>query len=175
MLNLVTLAAGADAVQPRLLGFDAEGWVYWAITIFFVIAFARAKVHRKLLGGLDARIADTRKALDEASAIRAEAEALLVEAQRLFAASTQEAASVLQHARHEAEAIVAKAARDTDETVARRAKMATDKISSAERAAVEMIRARAGNAAIAVATDVIAATHDVAADRGMIAAAIAGI
>ena len=74
------VAAHAEDHGPTLLGLSAEGWVYTGVSIFFIIAFVFFKAHRKILDGLDARIADTRRELDEAATLRAEAEALLVAA-----------------------------------------------------------------------------------------------
>src|SRR3546814_11932660 len=93
--TLELLAAGqAEAAEhgAELLGLGAEGWVYVGITIFFLIAIFRFKAHRKVTEALDARIAATRKSLDEAQAIREEAEALLKEAkaQQIGRASCRE-------------------------------------------------------------------------------------
>jgi len=173
MLSLALLAAGSEAAEPRLLGFDAEGWVWWGITIFF-LAFG-AKIWKSVTGGLDARIAETRKSLDEAAAIRAEAEALLAAAQKQLTESASEAAAIIHTARNEAEGIVAKAETDAALAVSRRERMAQDKIGAAERSAIEFIRTKAGNAAVAVATDVIRADHRGDADRELVGQSIAAI
>ncbi|MFM2410431.1 MAG: hypothetical protein RL481_1259, partial [Pseudomonadota bacterium] len=62
---------------PELLGLGAEGWVYVSVTLFFLIAIFVFKAHRKIADALDAQIAETRRTLDEALAIRTEAEAVL--------------------------------------------------------------------------------------------------
>jgi F-type H+-transporting ATPase subunit b len=173
MLSLITLAAGAEAAEPKLLWLDAEGWVYVALTIFIVVF--GAKIWGAVSGALDSRIADTRRSLDEAQAIRAEAEALLAAAKQQIAASAAEAAAILHTARAEAEGILAKAETDAAATMKRREKMANDKIGAAERAAIEHIRTKAGNAAIAVATDVIRADHRADNDRDLVSGAIAGM
>jgi F-type H+-transporting ATPase subunit b len=165
----------AEHAEATLLGLGPEGWVYAGITLFFLIAVFGAKAHRQLLGALDAQIAETRKSLDEAAAIRGEAEALLASAKEQQAASAKEAVEILTHAQHEAETIVAKAKADTADLVARRAKMAQDKISAAERAAVEALRARTAEAATSAARGLIAAQHDAKADKGLVDEAIAGL
>jgi F-type H+-transporting ATPase subunit b len=165
----------AEHAEATLLGLGPEGWVYAGITLFFLIAIFGAKAHRQLLGALDAQIAETRKSLDEAAAIRGEAEALLASAKKQQAASTKEAVEILTHAQHEAETIVAKAKADTADLVARRAKMAQDKISAAERAAVEALRARTAEAATSAARGLIAAQHDAKSDKGLVDEAIAGL
>lgn len=173
MLTLALLAAGSEAAEPRLLGLDAEGWVYAGITIFF-LAFG-SKIWKSVTTGLDTRIAETRKTLDEAAAIRDEAEALLAAAQKQLADSAAQASAILHTARNEAEGIVTKAEADAALAVSRREKMAQDKIGAAERTAIEHIRTRAGNVAIAVATDVIRADHRSDADRNLVVESIAAI
>ena len=82
---------------------------------------------------------------------------------------------MLDHARTEAEAIVAKAEADTAVTLARREKMATDKIGAAERAAVSELRAKTAEAATAAARSLIAANHNAKADKALVDEAIGGI
>ena len=176
MINLLTLAAAAaPEAEPTLLGLDAEGWVYVGITIFFVLAIFGAKAHLKLRDALDAHIANASKALDEASAIRAEAEGFLAQAKAKLEACTKDAAQMLHQAGVEADALIAKAESDTAEIVARREKMAHEKIATAERAAVEQLRVRAGTAAIGTAGDVIAKTHGSGADKALVDEAIAAL
>jgi len=166
---------GGEHHGPTLLGLDAEGWVYTGITIFILIAIFVMKAHKQIIAGLDAQIAETRKSLDEAAAIRIEAEALLADAKAKQKASAKDAAALLAHAKSEADAIVAKAETDTADLVARRSKMANDKIAAAERAAVEALQARAARAATAAATALIAGSHDAKADKGLVDEAIAAI
>ncbi|MFM5917152.1 MAG: hypothetical protein ACKOOL_06420 [Novosphingobium sp.] len=179
-LNLLAAAAehGAEAgehAEATLLGLGPEGWVYAGITIFFVIAIFFAKAHRQVLGALDAQIAETRRSLDEAQTVRAEAEALLASAKQQQAQAAKDAEGIVAHARHEAEAIVAKAEVDSTELVARREKMAQDKISAAERAAIEQLRAKAASAAASAARVLIADGHDAKADKALVDGAIAGL
>ena len=166
-----TLADGgvhASEHGPQLLGFDAEGWVYVGLTIFFLIAIFVAKAPQKIAQALDARIAETRRTLDEAKAIRAEAEALLAKAQAQTAASAGDAAAIVAHAEAEAKALLAEAEVHANTLTERRAKMAVDKIVAAERAAVAEVRAKAVDTAIAAATAIIARQHDGSADRDLI-------
>ena len=83
MITILADAANAD----RMLGLDATQWVYVGVSIFFILAFAVGKVHKKIAEGLDAQIADKRKALDEAAAIRSEAEKMLKAAKMQLNAS----------------------------------------------------------------------------------------
>lgn len=169
-------AAGHAADHgPTLLGLSAEGWVYVSITLFFLIAIFVMKAHKQIAAGLDARIAETRRSLDEAQAIRAEAEALLSDAKAKQAAAAKEAAGIIAHAKDEAGSIVAKAQADTVDLVARREKMAEDKISAAERSAVDALRAQTADAATTAARDLISAQHGAKADQALVDKSIAAI
>lgn len=160
---------------PTLLGLGAEGWVYIGLTIFLLLAIFVAKAPKRIADALDARIADTRRQLDEAKAIRAEAEALLAEAKKRHAASAGDAASIVVHAEQEAAALLAKAETDAAELIARRGQMAEDKIAAAERAALAEVRAKVADAATRAAAAIIADTHGASADKPLVDKAIAGL
>ncbi|RHW17962.1 hypothetical protein D1610_05505 [Sphingomonas gilva] len=161
--------------HPTLLGLGAEGWVYVGLTIFFLLAIFVMKAPRKIAAALDQRIADTRRELDEAKAIRAEAEALLADAKARQAASAGDAEAIIAHAQTEAEGLLAKAETDAADLMARRAKMAEDKIAAAERSAIAEVRAKAAAAAAAAAAELIAQRHDAGADKAIVDRTIAGL
>ena len=175
MLSEAAGAIGHEEEGPTLLGLGAEGWVYVGLTIFLLLAIFYAKAPQKIAEALDARIANTRRQLDEAKAIRAEAEALLADAKQRSAASAGDAAAIVAHAEAEAKAMLAKAESDATDLMARRAKMAEDKIGAAERAAIAEVRQRAADAATMAATAIIAQGHDAAADQPLIDRTIAGL
>ena len=174
-LTLLSAAAHGAEHEATLLGWGPESWVYASMTIFFLLAIFGAKAHRQVLGALDAQIAETRRTLDEAKAVRKEAEGLLANAKQQQAAAATEAAGIVAHASSEANAIVAKAQEDSTLLVARREKMAQDKIGAAERAAVEHLRAQTASSAAGAARTLIAAGHNAAADRPLVDAAIASL
>jgi F-type H+-transporting ATPase subunit b len=149
-----------------------EFWVYAGLTIFILLAIFVAKAPKKIADALDARIAETRRTLDEAKAIRAEAEALLARAEAQTKASAGDAAAIIAHAEAEAETLIGEAKAQAVDLTARRAKMAEDKIAAAERAAVADIRARAASVAAGVAAQVIVQSHDAKADQGLVDSAI---
>ncbi|MEO6217840.1 MAG: hypothetical protein ABIO86_17565 [Sphingomonas sp.] len=160
---------------PTLLGLGAEGWVYVGITIFLLLAIFVAKAPKRIAEILDQRIADTRRQLDEAKAIRAEAEALLTQAKARNAASAGDAAAIIAHAEAEAKQMLAKAESDSSDLVSRRQKMAEDKIAAAERTAIAEVRAKAADAAARAAATIIADKHDATADKPLIDRTIAGL
>lgn len=165
---------GEHAAAPAFLGMGAGGWVGVAMLAFLVI-LAMKGVHKGITGGLDSKIAEIRKQLDEAKALRAEAEALRKEYSNKIANAEKDAAAMVDHAKLEAEQIVAKAESDSEAMIVRRQKMAEDKISAAERSAVEELRAQAASAAATAAGKLIAEKHDAAADRNLVDQAISGL
>jgi F-type H+-transporting ATPase subunit b len=157
---------------PELLGLSAEGWVYVGLTIFLLLAIFVAKAPKLITDILDARIAETRRTLDEAKAIRSEAEALLATAQAQSKASAGDAAAIINHAEAEAKALLTQAKTHAADLTARRAKMAEDKIGAAERSAIADVRATAASAAASIAAQVITQSHNANADKTLIDGAI---
>lgn len=170
-----TAAHEAAEHGPTLLGLGAEGWVYVSITIFFLIAIVYAKAHRTIVSKLDEQIAETRRELDEAKRVRAEAEALLKETQARRAEVETDAAAMMANAQAEAEDLLAKAEKDSEAMVARREKMAEDQIAAAEREALASVRNEAVRAATAASRKLIVGAHGEAADRALADKVIAGL
>ncbi|MEN9683075.1 MAG: hypothetical protein RLZZ427_826 [Pseudomonadota bacterium] len=166
---------GAEHAEPMAFGFVTPGmWVAASMATLIGIMLLK-KVPSALTSGLDASIAQIKQQLEEAKALRAEAEALRKEYADKIASAEKDAAEMLAHAAHEAEAIVAKAAEDTKAVIARREKMAQDKIEAAERGAIAELRAKAADAAAAAARGLIAENHSAKADKALVDAAIDGI
>ncbi|QQV78113.1 hypothetical protein H5J25_05160 [Sphingomonas aliaeris] len=160
--------------EPAAFGISAPGYV--ALSMLVVIALILWKKVPAMIGRmLDAKIATIRHDLDEAAKLRAEAETQLAEAKTRNAASAGDAAAIVAHAEAEAKAMLAKAEADAAELVARRGKMAEDKISAAERLAIAEVRAHAADAAAKAAASIIAEKHDAAADKAVVDRTIAGL
>ena len=178
---LATLAQaavhGPEALTEgeTVLGLNAEGWVYVSLTIFLIAMVWFGRAHHRLRDALDAKINETRRQLDEATAVRTEAQALLTAAKARDAASAGDAAAIVEQAEHEAAAMLDKAERDATDLIARRARMAEDKIAAAERGAVSDVRALAADAAAGAARSLIVEHHGAAADRAMVDRAISGL
>ena len=173
---LLLLAAGAEGhhVEPGVLGLDSYQWVALAMSVLIGV-FVWKKVPAIITGGLDARIASIRAALDEAKSLRAEAEGLRAEYAARIASAEKDAAAMLASARDEAEAIRARAEADSAAMVARRQRMAEDKIAAAERAAIAEVKAQAVTAAAAASRVLIARAHDGAADKKLADEVIASL
>jgi F-type H+-transporting ATPase subunit b len=147
-----------------------------ALSMLVVIAIILWKRVPAMIGKmLDAKNAAIRTQLDEATALRTEAEAELAEAKKRNASSAKDAAAIVAHAEAEAAAMIAKAEADAADLVKRRARMAEDKIGAAERAAIAEVRAKAADVAVQAAAALIADTHNAAADKPLVDKAIAGL
>jgi F-type H+-transporting ATPase subunit b len=175
MTMLAAGAAEAHEVEPALFGLAGPGFIVAAAMTVLLIIAIKVKVPAMVTGGLDSGIAEIRKQLAEAKALRAEAEALRQQYADRIANAEKDAAAMLAHARTEADAIVAKAEADTTQMIARREKMASDKIEAAERGAIADLRAKAADAATTAARGLIVARHDAGADKGLVDQTIAGI
>lgn len=160
--------------KPAVFGIDATMWVGLAMLALILIVVWK-KVPAAIGGMLDKQIAAIRTRLDEASQLRAEAEALRDEYARKIASVEQEAAAMVAHADQEAQATLAKAKADAEDLIRRRARMAEDKIAAAERAALDDVRARAAEAATRAAGAIIAQKHDATADKALVDQTIAGL
>lgn len=164
----------AKHVEPTLFGFAPYQVVALSMLILILIMIWK-KVPGMITGGLDSRIAAIRTQLDEAKQLRAEAEALRNEYAAKIANAEKDAVAMIAGAQTEADALLAKAEADGQQMVARRKQMAEDKISAAEREAVDEVRNRAATAATVAARGLIADKHDAAADGRLADEVIASI
>ena len=166
---------GGDHPVPFLGGtLDSTFFVGVAMAVFIAILLWK-KIPALITRGLDKQIAAIRSRLDEAAALRAEAEALKAEYHKKAKAADKDAKAMIERAQHEAEAIVAKADADAKALVERRTRLAEEKITAAERAAIDELRATAVAAATRAAEKLIAERHDAAADASLVTQAIAGL
>lgn len=123
--------------------------VFLGILVYF-------KVPSLITGQLDARADGIRKDLDEARALREEAQALLASYERKTRDAHTQADEIVASARSEAEAAGKQARTDLETSVARRLAAAEDQIDSAQKAAVREVRDTAISVAVAAAGEVVA-------------------
>lgn len=175
-LTAAQAAAGLQDhhVDPTALGMTATAWVSLAMVVVIVLLLWK-KVPAAIGASLDKKIAAIRANLDEAAALRADAEKIKAEYEARAKAAAGEAEQMLAHAREEADAILTQARTDAAALIERRGKMAEDKIAAAERSAIAEVRARAANAATVAATRLIADKHDATSDKPLVDSAIEGL
>jgi|SRR6185295_3043944 len=137
---------------------DPEVWVAAAFIIFVVLT-ARP-IGRAIAKGLDGRAAKIKAQLDEARALRDEAERLLAEHQRKQIAAVKEVEAIVARAREQAEHVRRESAANLEAAFARREKMAIDKIAQAEAQAVTDVRNQAVDIAMAAAAKLLKESID---------------
>ncbi len=162
---------GEEHAVPSALGFDATMLVALAMLIVIGLAIWK-KVPAIIAGALDKQIAAIREQLDVATNLRKEAEVIKAEYQAQARQATRDAQAMKIAAEAEAKDIIARAKEDATALIARRGKMAEDKIAAAEAAAIADVRAKAASTAIAAATSLIAQSNDSKAKASLIDAAI---
>lgn len=169
------VADNAGGHGPELLGLNAEGWVYVGLTLFILLAFTVGKAWQKIAAGLDARIAETKRTLDEAEALRNEAGLLLADAKKRHEASAGDATKIVAGAQAEAAAMVKQAEADAKMLIARREQSAKDRITVAERQAIADVRATAVAASAKAAASLIDAKLDASGDKRLVDEAISAL
>jgi F-type H+-transporting ATPase subunit b len=137
--------------------FDPETWVAVAFVIFIAI-LARLGVMRMIGKTLDERGARIKTEIDEATRLRKEAEAVLMQYQRKQKEAEAEAKAIIVSARAEAERLAAEAKVKVEDFIARRTKMAETKIGQAEVQALADVRAAAADAAVTAAERILVDT-----------------
>jgi F-type H+-transporting ATPase subunit b len=152
---------------------DPEFWVAVAAVIFVAVVWKPAR--RVLIGSLDERAVRIRADLDEARKLRDEAGQLLAEYQKKQREAAVEAQAIIDQAQEEAERLAAQSARDLDEALARRTRLAEERIVQAEKKALDEIRAVAIDVALAAAREVIASQIDEERGGALLDAAIAAL
>lgn len=133
---------------------DATDYSFIALILFFALIIYLGVP--KLIGGaLDKRAKNIEDELSEARRLREEAQALLAEYQRKREAAEKEAEEIVASAKQEAERIAEETRVAMKETVARRTKLAEEKIAVAEADAIKQVRNAATAAAIAATEEIL--------------------
>ncbi len=165
-------ALASEHATPSALGFDATMLVALAMLVVLALAIWK-KVPAMIAGALDKQIAGIKQQLDQATALRAEAEAIKAEYEAKAKQATIDAEAMKAGAEEEAKLIVARAKSDATALIGRRTQAAEEKIAAAERAAIADVRKKAASAASAAAAQLIAVHHNAKADAALIDESIA--
>ena len=143
--------------------------------LLFVGVILYLKVPAMLSGMLDKRADGIRDDLNEAKALREEAQTVLASYERKQKEVQEQADRIVAAAKEEATAAGAQARVDLEKSVARRMAAAADQIGSAEAAAIKEVRDQAAAIAVAAARDVIAKQMSAADGNALIDDAIAQV
>jgi len=121
---------------------------------------------------LDDRAEGIKTEIDEARALREEAQTILASFERKHKEVEGQVEGIIEHAKTEAVLAADAAKAELQDSIARRLQAAVDQIASAEEAAVREVKNKAVNIAIAAASEVIAANMSADDAAGLIDDAI---
>lgn len=134
---------------------DATFWAFVALLLFLALVVYLG-VPAMATSALDKRADTIRNDLEEARRLREEAQELLAQYQRQRKDAEREAEDIVAAAKREAKALSEEAERKTTDYVARRTKLAEQKIAQAEAQALAEVKASAVDTAVAAAQRIIA-------------------
>lgn len=153
---------------------DASFWVAVALFLFFGLLIWK-KVPGVIAGVLDKQIATIRAQIEQAKALRNEAQVLLARFEQDQKDAAQMAKDLVVSAEREAKNIADDSARALEDLIARRMVMAENKIAQAEAAAIKEVRKVAVEAATSAAARLIADNLGQKDQNNLVSAAIDGI
>lgn len=162
MNRIMTIAAASLLASPAFAAsgpFFSLGNTDFVVTIGFLVfigVLLYFKVPSLVLGMLDKRADGIRAELNEAKALREEAQALLASYERRQREVQEQADRIIAHAKEEAALAGEQAKAGLEKSIARRMAAAEDQIASAQASAVKEVRDRAIAVAIKAARDVVA-------------------
>ena len=181
MRSLIALALTFGAASPALaasgpfFSMSNTNFVVLLGFLLFVGILVYAKVPGMLGGQLDKRAEGIQSDLDEARALREEAQTLLASYERKHKEVQEQADRIVAAARVDASAAADQAKADLEVSIARRLAAAEDQITSAQAAAVKDVRDQAITIAIAAADLVIAKQMTATEANKLIDAAISDV
>jgi F-type H+-transporting ATPase subunit b len=175
-LPLILAAAPAFAAEEeKFFSLHSTEFVVLLAFILFIAVLVYFKVPGLVGGLLDNRAETIRAELEEAKALREEAQSILASYERKQKDVAEQAEHIVAHAKKEAAAAAEVAKAEIKASIARRLAAAQDQIKSAEAAAVKEVRDTAVTVAVGAAQDLIAASMSATDANRLIDAAIADV
>jgi F-type H+-transporting ATPase subunit b len=178
---LIALAA-SPALAASKNPFSSEFWKLSNTDLIVLIAFiiflgvlVYFKVPGMLTGMLDKRATGIKSDLDEAKALREEAQTLLASYERKQREVQEQADRIVANAKDEANRAAEQAKDDIKSSVSRRLAAAEEQIESAKSGAIRAVRNQAVTVAVAAAQDVITKQTTAADGNKLIDDAIAEV
>ncbi|MEL6377071.1 MAG: F0F1 ATP synthase subunit B [Pseudomonadota bacterium] len=177
LASLVTLtgATPAFAAKGPFFSLANTDFVVLIAFLLFVGVLVYLKVPGLLGGLLDKRADGIKSELDEARALREEAQSLLASYERKQKEVKEQADRIVAAAKEEASEAAELAKKDLAVSIDRRIKAAEDQIASAEAGAVKDVRDQAITVAVAVAREVVAKSMSAADGKSLIDGAISEV
>lgn len=153
--GIVLMASPALSASGPFFSLGNSDFVVLISFLLFVGVLVFLKVPNTLAGMLDKRAEGIKSELDEARALREEAQSLLASYERKQKEVQEQADRIVAQAKVEAQEAAEAAKSDLEATIARRVKAAEDQIASAEAGAVKEVRDKAIVIAVDVAKELI--------------------
>ena len=174
-LTILLILAAGPATAAEEYGFFSLRNTNFVVLLAFIVfcgVLYYFRVPQRLSAMLDQRAAGIRSEIDEARALREEAQTLLASYERKSREVQAQADRIVSQAREDAREAADQAKRDLDAQVTRRLEGAEEQIAQAEAAAIRQIRDRAAQIAVAAAAEVIAERMDPARQDALVDDAI---
>lgn len=151
-----------------------EFWVAIAF-VLFVAALLKFRVPGMVFKALDARSDAIRTEIDEAKALREEAQKALAEYKRKQRDALKEAEAIIEHAKVEAERVRQQAHSDLDAALKRREQATLEKIAQAEAKALQEVHDLAVDVALAATSKLLTANMDQKTANALVDESIKGL
>lgn len=171
----VLVSAPAFAATGPFFSLNNTDFVVLLGFLVFIGVLLYFGVHKILGNLLDDRAEGIRNELDEARALREEAQSILASYERKHKEVQTQADAIVERAKEDAKLAAEQAKDDLKTSIARRLKSAEDQIKSAEASAVKEVRDQAVSVAIEAASDMIAKDMSAKDAGGLIDAAIGDV
>ncbi len=181
MRNIIALVLTFGAASPALaaggpfFSLHNTNFVVLLAFLLFIGVLVYLKVPGKLGAMLDSRADGIKSELDEARALREEAQTILASYERKHKEVQEQADRIVSTAREEAAQAAEKAKEDLQLSIVRRLAAAEDQIASAQASAVKEVRDQAVQIAIAASREVIGNQMTAADGNKLIDSAIAEV
>jgi F-type H+-transporting ATPase subunit b len=176
MIPLFTvLASPAMAATGPFFSLRNTNFIVLMAFILFIAILMYMKIPSKIGAMLDARADGIRSDLDEARALREEAQTLLASYERKQKEVQEQADRIVANARTEAERSAEAFKDDIEASIARRLASAEEQLESARAAAIKDVQNRAVTVAVAAAKDVIASQMNAVRANSLIDESIATV
>lgn len=168
-------ASPALAASGPFFSLGNTDFVVLLAFILFIAVLFYFKVPGLIGGMLDKRADGIKAELEEARALREEAQTLLASYERKQQEVAEQADRIVAHAKEEARIAADQAKLDLEASIARRIQAAEDQIASAEAAAVKEVRDTSVAVAVAAAGEVIAKQMNATSANKLIDSAISEV
>ena len=168
-------ASPAYAAVGSFVSLSNTDFIVLLAFLLFAAILIYLKVPGILTGMLDKRADGIRSELDEAKALREEAQTVLASYERKQREVQEQSERIIAHAKEEARLAAEQAKEDLKTSVARRLASAEDQIASAQAKVVKEVRDEAIQVAVSAARDVIAKQMTAASGNALVDDAIATV